>query len=90
MVSRDVDYMTVADQIRKVLHEFGVHSSTIQPEFGNDDEELAEVSLAKCSSMSRELIPYLLFARSVPVSFVALPRLAGPTPAALPPVWASL
>ncbi|KAH8082235.1 cation efflux protein [Filobasidium floriforme] len=42
MVSRDVDYMSVADQIRKVLHEFGVHSSTIQPEFGNDDDELAE------------------------------------------------
>jgi zinc transporter 1 len=45
MVSRDVDYMSVADQIRKVLHEFGVHSSTIQPEFGNDDDELAEVGL---------------------------------------------
>jgi len=37
-VSRKVDYMTVAAIIRKVLHEHGVHSSTIQPEFHADEE----------------------------------------------------
>jgi zinc transporter 1 len=55
MVSRDVDYMSVADQIRKVLHEFGVHSSTIQPEFGNDDDELAEVGPTRfCRERERD------------------------------------
>jgi len=31
-VGKDTDYMGVAADIRRVLHEFGVHSSTIQPE----------------------------------------------------------
>lgn len=46
MVSRDVDYMNVADSIRKVLHEFGVHSSTIQPEFGVEDDNVSNVSVS--------------------------------------------
>lgn len=48
MVSRDVDYMNVADSIRKVLHEFGVHSSTIQPEFGVEDDNISNVSEHAC------------------------------------------
>jgi zinc transporter 1 len=47
MVSRDVDYMNVADSIRKVLHEFGVHSSTIQPEFGAEDDSVSNVSVSQ-------------------------------------------
>jgi len=46
MVSRDVDYMNVAESIRKVLHEFGVHSSTIQPEFGVEDDNVSNVSVS--------------------------------------------
>jgi zinc transporter 1 len=46
MVSRDVDYMNVADSIRKVLHEFGVHSSTIQPEFGTEEDNVSDVSVS--------------------------------------------
>lgn len=39
LVSRDTDYMAVADNIRKILHEYGVHSSTIQPEFAAEFDE---------------------------------------------------
>lgn len=33
LISPDHEYMVVADKIRKALHEHGVHSSTIQPEY---------------------------------------------------------
>jgi hypothetical protein len=33
-VEKDVEYMRVAKDIREVLHEYGVHSCAIQPEFG--------------------------------------------------------
>lgn len=39
LVSRDTDYMAVADNIRKILHEYGVHSSTIQPEFAAETDD---------------------------------------------------
>jgi solute carrier family 30 (zinc transporter), member 1 len=32
-VARDREYMHIAHAIRKILHDHGVHSSTIQPEF---------------------------------------------------------
>lgn len=35
-VSSRVDYMDLAMQMRKVLHDHGVHSATIQPEFSSD------------------------------------------------------
>ncbi|KZS93089.1 cation efflux protein [Sistotremastrum niveocremeum HHB9708] len=35
-VSSGVDYMDLAMQMRKVLHDHGVHSATIQPEFSSD------------------------------------------------------
>ncbi|KAG8904633.1 hypothetical protein FRB99_001398 [Tulasnella sp. 403] len=40
-------YMVVASEIRKVLHEFGIHSSTIQPEYaidGMDDDSISNQS----------------------------------------------
>ena len=33
MASRKHDFMPIASQIRKALHERGIHSSTIQPEY---------------------------------------------------------
>lgn len=39
LVSRSYCYMSVAGEIRKVLHSFGIHSSTIQPEFVHLDGE---------------------------------------------------
>jgi zinc transporter 1 len=49
LVARDIDYMEVASGIRKALHEHGVHSSTIQPEFG---DEADDVSVRTISSVS--------------------------------------
>jgi len=40
LVSRDWEYMTVAHVIRKILHDHGVHSSTIQPEYTPPEEQL--------------------------------------------------
>lgn len=48
LVSRDVDYMETADLIRKKLHEFGIHSITIQPEFGDAEMNESEISEATC------------------------------------------
>ncbi len=46
--------MQVASGIRKALHEHGVHSSTIQPEFGEhaDDDVV--------SGLRRDVFPFLL------------------------------
>jgi solute carrier family 30 (zinc transporter), member 1 len=42
-VSRKREYMLLAHDIRKILHDHGVHSSTIQPEFhGPDDAPFEE------------------------------------------------
>lgn len=42
-------YMAVASEIRRILHEFGIHSSTIQPEYatdGMDDETVRCLTFA--------------------------------------------
>lgn len=39
--------MAVADRIRKVLHEYGVHSSTIQPEFAADTVENSDTDVRR-------------------------------------------
>ncbi|KAJ9094118.1 hypothetical protein QFC19_008070 [Naganishia cerealis] len=44
----DTDYMAVADNIRKVLHEYGVHSVTIQPEFADDAVDNSDTDSAAC------------------------------------------
>jgi len=46
--NRERVYMNVAVEIRRVLHDFGIHSSTIQPEYAMDgiDEETASLHSA--------------------------------------------
>jgi zinc transporter 1 len=40
-------YMVLASQIRKVLHGYGIHSATIQPEFIEDQvDEKYQIELA--------------------------------------------
>jgi zinc transporter 1 len=51
LVSRDTDYMAVADNIRKILHEYGVHSSTIQPEFAAEDDENSDNDVSSLPSL---------------------------------------
>jgi len=41
-VSSKVDYMSIASRIRQLLHDHGVHSSTVQPEFYNADDAIPE------------------------------------------------
>ena len=41
MASRDHDFMNVALEIRRALHERGIHSSTIQPEYHPSRNSLA-------------------------------------------------
>ena len=41
-VSRRREYMILAHDIRKILHDHGVHSSTIQPEFHGTDDASSE------------------------------------------------
>lgn len=38
------EYMSVAGDIREVLHKWGVHSCTIQPEFDHDEDGKRTVS----------------------------------------------
>lgn len=38
-VSRKREYMRIAREIRRVLHDHGIHSSTIQPEFHDDSAD---------------------------------------------------
>jgi len=52
--SEEFVYMSVAADIRRVLHEYGIHSSTIQPEYcmdGTEDDTTSEhsVCLLPCS-----------------------------------------
>ena len=42
---RELTYMTVASEIRRVLHSYGIHSSTIQPEYALDGIDEDTVSL---------------------------------------------
>lgn len=39
-IARVSDYMFIASEIRRVLHEHGIHSATIQPEYSREDGEL--------------------------------------------------
>jgi len=48
-VRKDTDYMEVAADIRRVLHEFGVHSSTIQPEFHSGTGDGTDIRLIDTS-----------------------------------------
>lgn len=48
MASRKHDFMPVAAQIRKVLHDRGVHSSTIQPEYHHPRNSPPEEHLRVC------------------------------------------
>jgi solute carrier family 30 (zinc transporter), member 1 len=43
--SRKIDFMPVASNIRRILHEHGIHSSTIQPEYHPNRESVPEGSL---------------------------------------------
>lgn len=42
--------MATVQGIRKILHDYGIHSSTIQPEFGDEETpiEEAENCLIRC------------------------------------------
>jgi zinc transporter 1 len=42
LASRKIDFMPVAAEIRRIMHEQGVHSSTIQPEYDHPDTIHAE------------------------------------------------
>jgi len=46
--NRELTYMTVASEIRRVLHSYGIHSSTVQPEYALDgmDEDTASLHSA--------------------------------------------
>ena len=59
-VSKNVEYMKVAGDIRAVLHAHGVHSCTIQPEFSHVVQGGAEFysvsNLLFCQTMDRGLI----------------------------------
>ena len=39
LISPGMDYMDVASGIRESMHSHGIHSVTIQPEFGNGDSD---------------------------------------------------
>lgn len=38
-VARNVEYMSIATDIREVLHDYNIHSCTIQPEYEPVDHE---------------------------------------------------
>jgi zinc transporter 1 len=54
--SRKIDFMPVASNIRRILHEHGVHSSTIQPEYHPNRDAVPEGSLKV-----RDLAKYKIF-----------------------------
>lgn len=43
--SRKVDFMPVASNIRRILHQHGIHSSTIQPEYHPIRDTIPEENL---------------------------------------------
>ena len=47
--SRNHDFMPVAAKIRQVLHQHGIHSSTIQPEYHPTREAIPDEFLKVCS-----------------------------------------
>lgn len=40
-VSKQADFQDIACKIKSIMHKHGIHSSTIQPEFVNDGDELS-------------------------------------------------
>jgi solute carrier family 30 (zinc transporter), member 1 len=48
MASRNHDFMPVAAKIREVLHNHGIHSSTIQPEYHHPRNTPPEDALKVC------------------------------------------
>ncbi|KAG8966366.1 hypothetical protein FRC05_002688 [Tulasnella sp. 425] len=52
-------YMAVASEIRRILHEFGIHSSTIQPEYATDgmDDETRQLQSDRAPTSSRTPSP---------------------------------
>jgi zinc transporter 1 len=57
-VDRSMDYMSVAANIREALHEAGVHSCTIQPEF--HDHEGGDEHLKVCRHRSLTFVEVLM------------------------------
>jgi solute carrier family 30 (zinc transporter), member 1 len=49
--SRKVDFMPVASKIREILHQRGIHSSTIQPEYPPIRDAIPEESMKVCLPM---------------------------------------
>ncbi|CAM0142961.1 unnamed protein product [Umbelopsis sp. WA50703] len=54
LLSSTADYMNVAKRIRKLMHKYGIHSTTIQPEFVDSElsEELLKSSFGSVTSPS--------------------------------------
>jgi len=50
--SRKVDFMPVASKIREILHQRGIHSSTIQPEYPPIRDAIAEESMKSSQNTS--------------------------------------
>ena len=48
LASRNHDFMPVAVKIRKVLHNLGIHSCTIQPEYYHPNSSIPEEHLKVC------------------------------------------
>jgi hypothetical protein len=83
LIAKDKDYMEVANGIRKALHEHGVHSSTIQPEFGDEADDVSVSTFAFMRERSSIANEFLSSLRRTRVSLGVLPKLARPRPAAL-------
>jgi len=49
--SREVEFMPIASDIRRILHQHGIHSSTIQPEYHPDDHAAAEETPKRMSCL---------------------------------------
>ncbi|CAO3623898.1 unnamed protein product [Cunninghamella blakesleeana] len=57
LLSED-NYMELSNQMRQKLHEFGVHSSTIQPEYVNNNDSKGTDSLDVLSNTSTSIAIY--------------------------------
>lgn len=45
LIEKQVSYMTIASDIRKLLHTYGIHSTTIQPEFDAQISAIASTNV---------------------------------------------
>ena len=64
LASRKHDFMQVASDIRKALHDRGIHSSTIQPEYHPSRGHHPEGSCAVCFKFYRLCIIILMYLQS--------------------------